>query len=119
MANQEQIAAFGTSLGELFYTRTIDPRTLESLASLSLDEAYAAQNIAVNHRLARGEQRVGYKVGCTSQSIRQQLGLTEPYFAHMTSPHVRTASDTPIDWRQFVSLALEPELVIRLVGTST
>lgn len=114
MANPEQIASLGKRFGELFYTRSIDAHSLEPLASLSIDEAYAAQDVAVNYRLARGEKRVGYKVGCTSQSIRQQLGLTEPYFAQMTAPHVRTASAAPIDWREFVSLALEPELVIRM-----
>jgi 2-keto-4-pentenoate hydratase len=114
MANPEQIASLGKSFGELFYTRSVDAHSLESLTSLRIDEAYAAQDVAVDYRLARGEKRVGYKVGCTSQSIRQQLGLTEPYFAQMTSPHVWTASTTPIDWREFVSLALEPELVIRL-----
>lgn len=114
MANREQMASLGNQFGELFYTHRIDVPSLASLTSLSLDEAYAAQNVAVDYRLARGEKRVGYKVGCTSHSIRQQLGLTEPYYAQMTSPHVRTADASPIDWRQFVSLALEPELVIRL-----
>jgi 2-keto-4-pentenoate hydratase len=114
MAARAQIEEFGNRFGELFYTGKIDGRAVKTLASLTVDEAYSAQDVAVDYRLGRGETVVGYKVGCTSQSIRQQLGLTEPYYARMTAPHVRAEDAAPIDWRNFVSLALEPELVIRM-----
>ncbi|MES1167074.1 MAG: hypothetical protein ABUL68_03650, partial [Pseudomonadota bacterium] len=86
----------------------------KSLESLTIDEAYQAQQVAVDYRLKRGEVLRGYKVGCTSQSIRQQLGLTEPYYAQMTAPHVQMDHATPLDWTRYVNLALEPELVICL-----
>jgi 2-keto-4-pentenoate hydratase len=112
VAIQEHVRELGRRFGELFYTGRIEPDVLNSLECLTIAEAYQAQQAAVDFRLQRGESLVGYKVGCTSQSIRQQLGLTEPYFARMTAPHVRVESQSPLDWTQYVCLALEPELVI-------
>jgi 2-keto-4-pentenoate hydratase len=112
VATHSQIAELGQRFGALFYTGHIDPGGLSALEGLTIDEAYQAQQVAVTYRLQRRETLVGYKVGCTSQSIRQQLGLTEPYFARMTAPHVQPESDSTLDWTHYVSLALEPELVI-------
>ncbi|MEO7413120.1 MAG: hypothetical protein ABIZ81_07170 [Opitutaceae bacterium] len=114
MTVREEIGALGNRFGELFYSRTIDPEALQPLARLSVDEAYIAQDVALDYRFKRGEKIVGYKVGCTSQSIRQQLGLTEPYYGRMTAPHIHPEKRSPLDWRNFVSLAVEPELVIRI-----
>lgn len=114
MAERPQITALGNAFGKLFYRGKIDRDDLAGLEALTIDEAYSAQDAAVDVRFQRGETLVGYKVGCTSDSIRRQLGLSEPYYAKMTEPHVSVVDDRPIDWRRFVSLAIEPELVIRI-----
>lgn len=102
----------GSLYGEFFFSHNIDPAALGALATLTTGEAYRAQDAAVAHRLARGESIAGYKVGCTSKSIQQQLGLTEPYCAKVTAPHV-LAEGTPVRWTEYVDLAIEPELVVR------
>jgi 2-keto-4-pentenoate hydratase len=112
MLNQQQLADLGTRFGELFYAGHLDPDAVKALETLTIDEAYHAQQVAVEYRLNRGESVRGYKVGCTSKSIRQQLGLTEPYYAQMTAPHVNEDRDVALDWTRYVNLALESELVI-------
>ena len=43
--------------------------------SLSLEEAYLLQAAVAELRVRRGERIIGYKVGCTSPTIRTQLGI--------------------------------------------
>ena len=41
---------------------------------LSIGDAYEVQRRVIAARVARGEQVVGYKVGCTSTAIRRHSG---------------------------------------------
>ena len=53
-----------------------DPGTLfaEGVV-LTVAEGYALQSAVAELRCRRGERVVGYKVGCTSPTIRAQLGI--------------------------------------------
>jgi 2-keto-4-pentenoate hydratase len=80
---------------------------------LTLEEAYAVQHAVARLREARGERCLGYKVGCISPVIQQQLGLDEPVRgflwaneAHMSGCHLSSA--------RFASLAIEGEIAVRL-----
>lgn len=48
--------------------------------ALSVDDAYAIQQINVQRRLARGARLVGRKVGITSQAVMDWLKVSEPDF---------------------------------------
>ena len=113
MLNPIQLHELGTQFGRLFYERQLESSALPTLATATVDEAYLAQDAAIAFRVARGETVTGYKVGCTSKSIQQQLGLTEPYCGKVMSPHVIAESNAPVHRNDFVALAIEPELVIR------
>lgn len=113
MPTLSQLHQLGTQFGELFYSRRLDPATLPVLAAVTAEEAYDAQDAAIAFRLGRGESIAGYKVGCTSQSIQRQLGLTEPYFGKVMAPHVVAEADASLRWTDYVDLAIEPEMVVR------
>ena len=42
---------------------------------LDVSQAYALQSAVAELRRRRGERIIGYKVGCTSPTIRAQLGI--------------------------------------------
>src|SRR5207244_1676237 len=49
----------------------------------TIPAAYALQAEVARLRIERGERLIGYKVGCTSRAIQQQLGIGEPIFARI------------------------------------
>ena len=80
---------------------------------MSLEQAYALQGEVARLREVRGERVIGYKVGCTSRSIQDQLGIREPIFGRL----FETAcfpSGFRLDPHRFAGLAIEGELAIRL-----
>lgn len=113
MATPLQVQELGRQFGELFYSHRLDPAALDLLGEVTADEAYRAQDAAIAFRVARGESVAGYKVGCTSKSIQQQLGLSEPYCGKVMAPHVVAQSPDPLRWTNYVDLAIEPEVVVR------
>ncbi|MFH1269240.1 MAG: hypothetical protein ABIK89_26220 [Planctomycetota bacterium] len=91
------------------------PKPEGSLAidELSVQEAYEVQKLVIDARVAGGERVVGYKVGCTSRAIRRQFGLAEPICGRLLAPHVHHGNAV-LDWRDFHSCAVEPELVLTI-----
>ncbi|MDP2345793.1 MAG: fumarylacetoacetate hydrolase family protein [Deltaproteobacteria bacterium] len=48
--------------------------------ALSIDDAYAIQQINVQRRVAKGSRLVGRKIGITSKAVMEWLKVTEPDF---------------------------------------
>ena len=92
-------------------TRSGEPvDSLEStLGGLSIEEAYAVQDMMIADRLKDGERIIGWKVGATSQAIMDQLGINEPVYGCMTSSSVHTAF-APVEASAFCRLAVEGEI---------
>jgi len=91
-------------------SKSVDPQHRFDMASLSVEDAYEVQRRVIAARVARGEQVVGYKVGCTSRAIRRQFGLTEPICGRVMAPHV-FHGNTVLNWHDYVCCAVEPEFV--------
>lgn len=53
--------------------------------SITLDEAYAVQEGVVGHRLARGAEVVGLKMGFTSRAKMAQMGVSDLIWGRLTS----------------------------------
>jgi len=49
-----------------------------AISKLTIGEAYEIQDLVTKKRIEKGERVVGYKVGCTSNAIREQFGINEP-----------------------------------------
>jgi 2-keto-4-pentenoate hydratase len=80
---------------------------------LTTARAYALQAEIARLREERGENVIGYKIGCTSEPIQAQLGVPEPILGrlfdtgcHPSGVHLSTA--------RYANLAVEGELAVRL-----
>jgi 2-keto-4-pentenoate hydratase len=76
-------------------------------------QAYALQAEIAGLREQRGEKVIGYKVGCTSKPIRNQLGVDEPIFGRIFDTGC-FGSGSRLSHRHFANLAIEGELAVRL-----
>tara|TARA_R110000744_G_scaffold64914_2_gene133433 strand:- start:151 stop:930 length:780 start_codon:yes stop_codon:yes gene_type:complete len=81
--------------------------------NLSIKEAYKVQDLVTKRRIESGETVAGFKVGCTSSSIRRQFGLSEPINGKLFYPHT-TENPVNIDWSNYINCAIEPEMVFRI-----
>jgi 2-keto-4-pentenoate hydratase len=65
----------------------IEPLT-DGQPGMTIHDAYAVQELVVQHRRAGGESLVGWKLGLTSTAMQQQLGVDQPDYAPLLSGHV-------------------------------
>jgi 2-keto-4-pentenoate hydratase len=95
-----------------FDARTPNRAFAEPL-DLSIAQAYEIQDEVACLRERRGEKLIGYKVGCTSAAIQQQLGISEPIFGRLfdTGCH---ATGERLSCGDYAHLAVEGEYAVRL-----
>ncbi len=109
--SMSHLQPFATTFLRLFEEHRFQHTGTEAIELLSLDDAYAVQQQVINARIAKGEAIVGYKVGCTSEAIRQQFGLSEPICGRLMAPHV-LHGDAVLNHSDFFNCAVEPEFVL-------
>ena len=80
---------------------------------LTLDVAYAAQDIALADRKSRGEVVTGVKLGLTSRAKQQQMGVNEPSVAWLTDAMALPAG-LPIPRDRLIHPRAEPEIAFVL-----
>lgn len=111
MADLDSIAA------ELLGAYATDRPTLAPLTTtydgLTVDDAYAIQQLQIRSRVAGGAAIIGYKVGLTSAAMQQQMGVFEPDFGHLLTGMLH-AGDAPIDTGSFRQPRAEPEIALVL-----
>ena len=80
---------------------------------LDVSQGYELQNAVAKLRFQRGERMIGYKVGCTSSAIQEQLKITHRVrgFLFDTEQH---ESGVVLSHQSFANLAIEGELAIEL-----
>jgi 2-keto-4-pentenoate hydratase len=98
------------SFYDAFYTNSWR-NSSTSLLGLSIADSYRVQNIVCQKRLDAGEEVIGYKVGCTSISIRDQFGIEEPISGRLFSPHIY-GEGIQINRQHYANCAIEPEIVL-------
>ncbi len=81
--------------------------------TLSIAEAFEVQRQVATLRSARGEAIAGYKIGCLSEAVQQQLGLDRPVFGYIFATELHRTGAV-LDAALFSSLAIEGELAVRL-----
>lgn len=101
---QRMLADYDARTPGLLFAEQID---------LTIHQAYAIQAEVARLREARGERVIGYKVGCTSPAVQQQLGIGEPIFARVFDTGC-VPSGTMLSFDRFDNLAVEGELAVRL-----
>lgn len=80
---------------------------------MNVEQAYRLQGEVAQLRCDRGEQIIGYKVGCTSPTIRTQLGIDHSISGRLfDSEHY--SSGVTLSRNSFANLAIEGELAVEL-----
>lgn len=92
--------------------RPIDPLTAAQ-PDLTLEQAYAIQQVQVAEWVRGGRVVCGYKVGLTSAVMQRQLGVNQPDFGHLLSD-MFYANGQPIPVNRFISPKIEPEFAFVL-----
>jgi 2-keto-4-pentenoate hydratase len=92
-----------------------DARTPCQPLDLTSDQAYALQAEIARLRVLRGETVIGYKLGCTSKAIQQQLGIHEPIYGRLFATGC-FASGARLSRAHYANLAIEGELALRLAN---
>jgi 2-oxo-3-hexenedioate decarboxylase len=96
--------------------RTATPiRATEAWPELTLDEAYAAQDAVLDRRCARGERRVGVKLGFTSEAKMRQMGVDELIVGQLTDA-MQVSEGAVVDLDALIHPRVEPEVAF-LVGS--
>lgn len=85
---------------------------------LDTAEAYQLQSAVSQLRLDRGEQIIGYKVGCTSPKIRAQLGIDHCITGRLYDSE-QHATGAVLSRKRFANLAAEGELAVELAREPT
>ena len=98
---------------QAFYEKSWSGELEPPVSDISIAEAYAVQDLVAEMRVQRGEEVVGFKVGCTSEAIRLQFGLNEPISGRLFSPHVHEEG-AEVNWNNYVNCAIEPEMVLTI-----
>ena len=101
----ELLAAYGSA-------PTIAPLT-STHDGLTVDDAYAIQQLQIRSRVAGGTAIIGYKFGLTSAAMQQQMGVYEPDFGHLLTDMLH-AADAPIETSRFRQPRAEPEIALIL-----
>jgi len=95
----------------------VDRSQYESIQSLA--DASKIQDEIIAARVARGEKRVGYKIGFTNRTIWERYAVTHPIWGPMYESTVEElgSNQALIDPGLFTEPRLEPEIVVRLAST--
>lgn len=106
------IAAIAERLDNAQRTATATPQLAEPL---SVDQAYAVQAASMGLRYARGERRVGIKMGFTSRAKMAQMGVEEMIWGRLTDGMMVEDGDS-IALARYVHPRVEPEIAFLLTA---
>jgi 2-oxo-3-hexenedioate decarboxylase len=106
MTNLSELAA---GLDEAARTATAVPQLTDTYPNLSVADAYAIQTLSVARRWARGERRVGYKMGLTSRAKMQQMGVAEVIWGRLTDA-MRLEEGGEMSHARYTHPRIEPEI---------
>lgn len=81
--------------------------------SLGVDDAYAVQALSIARRYARGERRVGMKMGLTSRAKMAQVGVSEMVWGRLTDA-MRVEEGGGLRRSRFIHPRAEPEIAFLL-----
>lgn len=71
------------------------------------------QQVQIRRPLEAGASIAGYKVGLTSEPMRQQMGVDQPDFGHLLSD-MQYPADASVAVSRFLQPRTEPEIALAL-----
>ena len=81
--------------------------------SISIEDALRIQLAVTNLREKRGEEVIGYKIGCVSKDTQRKMGFTKPAWGRLWKNELYL-DGTTLDKRNFANPAMEAEFGIVL-----
>ena len=81
--------------------------------SISIEDALRIQLAVTNLREKRGEEAIGYKIGCVSKDTQRKMGFTKPAWGRLWKNELYLDGVT-LDKRNFANPAMEAEFGIVL-----
>ena len=103
------LAALAAIVDEAARSATAIAQLTETVADLSVEDAYAVQALSIARRRARGERRAGYKMGLTSRAKMQQVGVGEIIWGRLTDA-MRLGEGGELSRARYVHPRVEPEI---------
>lgn len=101
------------ALAERLDNAALRREPVENAGRQDVDIAYKVQESLVSRRIARGEVRIGWKLGFTSRAKMEQMGITEIIVGRLTS-EMSIADGGDVDGSRFIHPRVEPEVAFRL-----
>ncbi|MGC2865423.1 2-keto-4-pentenoate hydratase [Corynebacterium glutamicum] len=98
---------------QIIYQAVDTATDIHGLGEMSINDAYAVQHAVVDHFLADEEKLVGVKLGFTSRSKMEQMGVDSIIVGYLTD-RMELDPAKPIQLDPFIHPKLEPELVFHL-----
>lgn len=83
--DRNQIERFGDELYEALCAGHTIPPLRDRVEGMTIVDAYRIQARMIDRRVAAGETIIGKKIGVTSRSVQQAIGVFEPDFGILTS----------------------------------
>lgn len=111
--NQQSIKAAAQALADARNTRVTCGRISERFDILSLEDAYAVQELTTRAALAAGRRLSGRKIGLTSLAVQQQLGVDQPDFG-MLFADMECRDGEAIDSQRLIQPKAEGEIAFVL-----
>ncbi|MBX3563569.1 MAG: fumarylacetoacetate hydrolase family protein [Sphingomonas sp.] len=105
-----ELLEIAARLDDAAYRAEATPQLAEPL---TLEEAYAVQAASLARRYARGERRVGIKMGFTSRAKMAQMGIDEMIWGRLTDG-MMVEDGSQIDIADYVHPRVEPEVAFIL-----
>ncbi|HTN63866.1 MAG TPA: fumarylacetoacetate hydrolase family protein [Devosia sp.] len=111
MVNDNFLATIAERLDDAARNATAIEQLPEAIDNL---QAYDAQRLSIARRLARGEKRVGIKLGLTSKAKMAQVGVNEMIWGRLTDGMLIDDGGV-LDMSGFIHPRAEPEIAF-LIG---
>ena len=106
-----------STLGGELFTALTEHRVVEPLTTrypgITIEHAYAIQQVLTTRRLAAGERLIGKKIGVTSQAVMTMLGVDQPDFGVLTDA-MQYRDGSPIAMSGLIQPKAETEIAFRL-----
>lgn len=107
------IQRIATSLRDAAREGSPIPPVRETLSPMGVDGAYAVQEINTRFHLETGRRLTGRKIGLTSKSVQQQLGVDAPDFG-MLFADMELAPDEEVALHRVLQPKVEAEVAVVL-----
>ncbi|MGI9821732.1 2-oxo-hept-4-ene-1,7-dioate hydratase [Agromyces sp. Marseille-Q5079] len=113
MLDPSRIEAIADELVAADRDRTVVPLLTARDPGMTIDDAYAVQQLWATRRIEAGARRVGRKIGLTSKVMQVATGITEPDYGVILDDMV-IESGASVEYDRFSNVRIEVELAFVL-----